>query len=128
MVSPAASAAKEVSASTAEKSWREAVTQAAAESAETSQPPQDPAQLQFEVVYVQSTAEACKALHGALTDLRFAFIFSLPSHGLDAQASKTAPSLHVAMQCQQHHSLSMVLRQVTSSALHLHHNVMQCWS
>ena len=74
MVSPAASAAKEVTASAAEKSWREAVTQAAAaaESAESSQAPRGPAQLQFEVVYVQSNAEACKAVHRALTELRSA--------------------------------------------------------
>lgn len=97
MVSPAASAAKEVSASTAEKSWREAVTQTAAESAETSQPPQDPAQLQFEVVYVQSTAEACKALHGSLTDLRFASCF--PFHAMDSMP-KQARQYQVSMlQC-----------------------------
>ncbi len=73
MVSPAASAAKEVTASTAEKSWREAATQAAAvaESSGSSQPPQGPAPLQFEVVYVQSTADACRAVHRALTELRF---------------------------------------------------------
>jgi hypothetical protein len=70
MVSPAASAAKEVTASSAEKSWREAATQAAAESAGSSQPPQGSTQLQFEVVYVPSTADACKAVQRALTELR----------------------------------------------------------
>ena len=72
MVSPAASAAKEVTASSAEKSWREAATQAAAaaESAGSSQPPQSSTQLQFEVVYVPSTADACKAVQRALTELR----------------------------------------------------------
>jgi len=72
MVSPAASAAKEVTASSAEKSWREAATQAAAaaESAGSSQPPQGSAQLQFDVVYVPSTADACKAVQRALTELR----------------------------------------------------------
>ena len=72
MVSPAASAAKEVTASSAEKSWQEASTQllGAAESAGSSQPAQPPAQLQFEVVYVQSNVDAIKALHRALTELR----------------------------------------------------------
>ncbi len=72
MVSPAASAAKEVTASSAEKSWREAATQAAAaaESSGSSQPPQASPQLQFEVVYVPSTADACKAVQRALTELR----------------------------------------------------------
>ncbi len=72
MVSPAASAAKEVTASSAEKSWREAATQAAAaaESAGSSRPPRGSAQLQFEVVYVPTTADACKAVQRALTELR----------------------------------------------------------
>ncbi len=72
MVSPAASAAKEVTASSAEKSWREAAAQAAAaaESAGSSQPAQGSAQLQFEVLYVPSTADACKAVQRALTELR----------------------------------------------------------
>ena len=73
MVSPASSAAKEVSASSAEKHWREAVASqapAAAESAESSQPAQAPAQLHFEVTYVESVADACKAVHRALTELR----------------------------------------------------------
>ena len=72
MVSPAASAAREVNASSAEKAWREAAAQlqGAAESAGSSQPAQPPAQLQFEVMYVQSNADACKALHRALTELR----------------------------------------------------------
>ena len=72
VVSPAASAAKEVTASSAEKSWREAAAQlqGAAQSAGSSQPAQLPAQLQFEVMYVQSNADACKALHRALTELR----------------------------------------------------------
>ena len=81
MVSPSASAAKEVSASAAEKNWREAANQAAsaAESAESSQPTQAPAQLQFEVVYVQSTKDACKAVHRALTALRLViFLFGVP--------------------------------------------------
>ena len=72
MVSPAASSAKEVTASSAEKNWREAATQVqeAADSAASSQPAQPPAQLQFEVLYVQSNADACKALHRALAELR----------------------------------------------------------
>ena len=72
MVSPSASAAKELTASSAEKSWREAATQlhGAADSAGSSQPTRPPAQLQFEVMYVQSNADACKALHRALTELR----------------------------------------------------------
>lgn len=97
MVSPAASAAKEVSASTAEKSWREAATQAAAESAETSQPPQGPPQLQFEVVYVQSTAEACKALHGALTELRFALFF--PIQVMDSMLKQARQHQDSILQC-----------------------------
>lgn len=73
MVSPAASAAKEVTASSADKNWQEAAIQlqGAAESAGSSQPAQPPAQLQFEVVYVQSNVDACKALHRALTELRY---------------------------------------------------------
>ena len=73
MVSPAASAAKEVSASSAEKYWQEAASQVAAEaeSAGSSQPPPALAQLQFEVVYVQSVADACKAVHRTLTEFRF---------------------------------------------------------
>ena len=71
MVSPAASAAKEVSSSTAERSWREAAEAAvAAESAGSSQPARGAPQLQFDVAYVQSNAEACKAIHRALTELR----------------------------------------------------------
>lgn len=72
MVSPAASAAKEVTSSSAEKSWQEAATQlqGAAESAGSGQPAQPPTQLQFEVVYVQSNVDAIKALHRALTELR----------------------------------------------------------
>ena len=72
MVSPAASAAREVSASSAEKHWREAAAQVGdtAASAGPSQAAPPPTELQFDVLYVQNIADACKAVHRALTELR----------------------------------------------------------
>ena len=69
VVNPSASAAKEVSPAAAEKHWRDAVSQLA-EEAGPSQSQQDPGELQFDVIYVQSNADACKAIHRALSSLR----------------------------------------------------------
>ena len=69
VVNPSASAAKEVSSAAAEKHWRDAASQLAEETG-PSQSQQDLSELQFDVTYVQTNADACKAIHRALSNLR----------------------------------------------------------
>lgn len=71
MVNPSGTAVKEVSPSAAEKHWKDTSAQVA-EEAGSSQSSKEPAQLEFDITYVQTNADACKALHRALSDLRSA--------------------------------------------------------
>ena len=69
MVNPSGTAAKEVSSTAAEKHWRDASAQVADE-AGASQSRKESAELEFDITYVQTNVDACKALHRALSNLR----------------------------------------------------------
>lgn len=73
MVNPSGTAVKEVFASAAEKHWKDASAQVA-EEATSSQTSKEPTQLEFDITYVQTDADACKAVHRALSNLRSALL------------------------------------------------------
>ena len=70
VVNPAERGSQEVSIPMVERSWREAHTTGAAAQTEDGVAPSSAPEVQFEVVYVRSTAEAAKAIQGALLQLR----------------------------------------------------------
>lgn len=72
VVNPSGTAAKEVTTAAAEKHWGDAAAQVLVE-ANPSQSAKEPAQLEFDITYVQTNADACKAIHRALSNLRLAF-------------------------------------------------------
>ena len=69
VVNPSGSAAKEVSTTAAEKHWKDASAQVV-EEAGASQSSKEVADLEFDITYVQTNVDACKAIHRALSNLR----------------------------------------------------------
>ena len=74
VVNPSGTAAKEVTNAAAEKHWSDAAAQVLVE-ADSSQATKEPAQLEFDIAYVQTNADACKAIHRALSNLRLACVY-----------------------------------------------------
>ena len=69
VVNPSGTAAKDFSTTAAEKHWRDACAQIA-EEAGASQSSKETADLEFDITYVQTNVDACKAVHRALSNLR----------------------------------------------------------
>ena len=69
VVNPSGSAAKDFSTTAAEKHWKDASAQVV-EEAGASQSSKEVPDLEFDVTYVQTNVDACKAIHRALSKLR----------------------------------------------------------